>query len=467
MILQRIEKALKDSISYHNEGMHPNDAITKSASENELNPETICRVVEAFNIAKTRAHIKNASVKYRDFDTADKAIIIRRVFGEAPVEHSQKQASGPDFKFEFKKVEREEFVKESFDFDLNEKIKEASIAREDIELELSNLKSEINFAKESFYNGLNKFAEYFSYSYNRETPESVFDAACFEYLENKIAMDVIDLISKTASLDYSIDENPVMLEYGDHPMHEVLDGMVYDAEDYAQKASKYNKEAKELNDSCRELEVLTRKIAGIDSGSGIDLLFKVAKGSIADKFAHIEEDLVKETSNALFGDPVAKETIEEKTASSFLKVAESGISVSPMGGLVDLGNIPLSRPLESAPGAKVKELEDIGQMLRVSGKEDSIDKDQVESEMQNIQRRAIVQDLIVNDEIISSYDPDITLTAYNTMVKLAPKASMMPDVVRSVLRYATAQTIDPHYASQLVELENNLNKQMSDGGSKK
>jgi hypothetical protein len=92
------------------------------------------------------------------------------------------------------------------------------------------------------------------------------------------------------------------------------------------------------------------------------------------------------------------------------------------------------------------------------GDKASPQSDMIAHEMQNVQREALVRDLMANDEIISSYDPEVVVSAYNTLSQLAPKASLIPDVARSVLRYATAQSIDPHYASQLVELENNLNK---------
>jgi hypothetical protein len=123
--------------------------------------------------------------------------------------------------------------------------------------------------------------------------------------------------------------------------------------------------------------------------------------------------------------------------------------------------------MESESGNKTKELEEKGYLARLTHGGGSSDKDVVDAEMQNVQRKALVQDLIANDEIISTYDPKVTLSAYNTMLKLAPKASLLPDVVRSVLRYATMQTIDPNYADQLVELENNLNKGDGNGDKKK
>jgi hypothetical protein len=77
MIYERIEKSLNQAIKLHNSGMGANDSIIKIAKENELNPETICRVVEAFNIAKTKAYVKVAEDKAGDFDVADKKKLLK------------------------------------------------------------------------------------------------------------------------------------------------------------------------------------------------------------------------------------------------------------------------------------------------------------------------------------------------------------------------------------------------------
>jgi len=98
-----------------------------------------------------------------------------------------------------------------------------------------------------------------------------------------------------------------------------------------------------------------------------------------------------------------------------------------------------------------------GYSLKVRGiespKKQQIDKQEIE----NIKREAILRELM-NDDIISQQDPSEIENSYNALIQLAPNASMIKDIARSVLRQGTAQVIDPHFANSLVELENNLLK---------
>jgi len=472
MIYKRIETALKDAIAFHNEGLSANEALAKSASSHELNPETICRVVESFNIAKTRAYIKTASKKDADFDTGDKAAVIKLVFNE----DMPKTAGSPikkdhPFKnnFEIKKTASDFILapKEQFkDVDINSNIVRAKQAQEGAEMDFSVARGDIIFARESFIKELNKAASFFSYSYNSDDSDEILDAASYQYLGNKVANDVINLVSKVANLEYNIPANPVPKEYGQNAFHEILDDMVDDAEDYAVKVAEYNRAVAEHDSSNEELQGLITKVAGLSRDIGSDLLFAPSIKKVKSKLEKFAENLVDEISSELFETKTAQEVEPPKTPASFFlkKAGGSGISVPvSIGGKLDIGSVPLGHSLESDSGNKTKELEESGYMSRLTGGEQSGDRDAVDAEMQNVQRRALVQDLIANDEIISTYDPSISIAAYNTMLKLAPQASLMPDVVRSVLRYATAQTIDPNYATQLVELENKITGKPNEG----
>ena len=473
MIYKRIETALKDAIAFHNEGLSANDALIKSASKHELNPETICRVVESFNIAKTRAYVKTASVKDADFDLATKADVIKAVFGD----DMPKTAGSPvkkdhpiEYNFEIKKTASDllSMKDEPREVDTNTKIVMAKQAQEVSDLDLTTARGDIVFVKESFLKEFTKAAEFFSYSYNADDSDEILDSASYQYLGNKIASDVINLVSKVANLEYTVPANPIPKEYGQHPFHEILDDMIDDAEDYTAKVAEYNKAVEGQASKTEDLNGLISKVAGLSRDKGSDWLFAPSTKKVASRFEKFPENLIEDVSSDLFDTKVAQEEQPKVSAVSFLKGAGDAISVPiPLGGKVELGKIPLGPSLESDSGNKTKELEEKGYLSRLTKGNDSSDRDAVDSEMQNVQRQALVHDLIANDEIISTYDPKIALSAYNTMLKLAPKASMMPDVVRSVLRYATAQTIDPNYASQLVELENNLNKREGLGDQKK
>ena len=322
MIYKRIETALRDAIAFHNEGLSANEALAKSASQHELNPETICRVVESFNIAKTRAYVKTASVKDADFDLANKTDVVKMVFGD----DMPKTAGSPikkdhpvEYSFEIKKTASDLLSpkKEQFkDVDVNANIVRAKQAQEGADLDLTTARGDIVFVRESFIKELNKAASFFSYSYNAEDSDEILDAASYQYLGNKIANDVISLISKVASLEYTTPENPVPKEYGQHPFHEILDDMIDDAEDYTAKVAEYNKAIENQTSKSEELNQLISKVAGMSRDKGSDWLFAPSTKKTASRFERFSEDLVEDLSKDLFETKTATEVAPPKVSAT-------------------------------------------------------------------------------------------------------------------------------------------------------
>lgn len=58
---QRIVSALEVAVKTANDGATPDEAIVKAASDAQFGPETVKRMVEAFNVSKTLGHLKKAS----------------------------------------------------------------------------------------------------------------------------------------------------------------------------------------------------------------------------------------------------------------------------------------------------------------------------------------------------------------------------------------------------------------------
>lgn len=82
----RVIGAVERAIELTNQGQSPNDAIAKVAAEQQLGPELIGRMAEAFNKSKSVAYLKQASAADRPkaFELADTATIVARIY--APVE---------------------------------------------------------------------------------------------------------------------------------------------------------------------------------------------------------------------------------------------------------------------------------------------------------------------------------------------------------------------------------------------
>ena len=88
-----------------------------------------------------------------------------------------------------------------------------------------------------------------------------------------------------------------------------------------------------------------------------------------------------------------------------------------------------------------------------------------ESEMRQIQTKALLQDLLQNDEVISGYDPNEVIGAYNEMAKLSPASAIQPALVRPFLRKRMTQgAIEPFEAAEIADVEKTITQTRNPGG---
>lgn len=460
MIYERIEKSLNQAIKLHNSGVGANDSIIKVAKDNELNPETICRVVEAFNIAKTKAYVKVAEDKAGDFDVADKKEVIKRVFENSSAE--PKTASVVDDLF----GERDNFKYEEFDgnyieetikvsstseVSLDDRIKKAYQAIEEQNREIEERKEEIVSVKEAFYTSLKQLTDSLAYVEEREKVADAVAEVFYEHGENKRAGKILHLISKCANLKF--DEMTEKLGGAHSPTNgtfvSCFNSLVESDEEYSKLAKEFNETLKQVRDGQEELMVLVKRAGGINPSQKAAKFIGSKKSQKIAKNEDLPEDLLNDVLGALFKDKRAQDKLEKKIAStSFLKISSASMSLPK--GLDPSTYSPMD--LTSS-----KDLWSKGYELRLKKKTDPIGDVETSREIEGIKRQTILAELL-NDEIISQQNPEDVISAYNTMIQLAPNASLVKDVAKSVLRQGTAQVIDPHFANTLTELELSLLK---------
>jgi len=176
MIYERIEKALNSAIKLHNSGTNANDSIIKVAREHELNPETINRVIEAFNTAKTKAYVKVAKDKSADFDIADKKTVINSVFNEAQIPANSVVSEMKEDLNDFlateevsKTASEEEFnIASTSSIPLESRIKTAFFAINEQNRELSEKRDYLIDSREAFYKGMKEASEILEFTEERE-----------------------------------------------------------------------------------------------------------------------------------------------------------------------------------------------------------------------------------------------------------------------------------------------------------
>ncbi len=106
----------------------------------------------------------------------------------------------------------------------------------------------------------------------------------------------------------------------------------------------------------------------------------------------------------------------------------------------------------AARGAATQPPED-----QVAGAEMELSDPEHLMELRQIETRAMLSDLINNDEVISGYDPEEVMQAYNEIAQLSPRSAMQPAVIRPLLRKQLSQgAMEPFEAQQMAEIEKTL-----------
>lgn len=449
MIYERIEKSLTEAIKLHNDGESANTSIVKVAMQNELNPETISRVVEAFNIAKTKAYVKLASDKSGDFELADKQTVIKSVFNNSDI--SNKTSSDVNY-FDFDLFSEQTVLQKNAnevinvcntsEIPLESKIKSAFNSIEDDDRQLSHTRDSVIDQKEKFINSFNQACSLLEYTDEKEKIAEYASSIFFEYGENQAAGKILSLVAKVANIDFDDLSEKVgsISDYGDSKFLNLFDSMVESENDYTKKAKEFNSALQASVRKQAELRQMLHKVSGLETQKDAsNLMWRPGKGNIISngKFCEFSENLISEINSNLFDDSI--------------KVAESGPSGGSAAGLINkiIGTVP------AAQYKSYMDKADEGFLAKEKGQESPMSNQKFKAELDDIKRHSLLTELM-KDDIISQQSPKDIENAYNTLSQLAPRVSLMPDIARSILRQGTGQVMDPHFAQVIVSLESNL-----------
>lgn len=171
-----------------------------------------------------------------------------------------------------------------------------------------------------------------------------------------------------------------------------------------------------------------------------------------------------------------KEAIDPVTASAALgglgyaNVAAAEPKTDPETGKQHLGFWgKIQAPVSIATGKAIKPVQEgIKSIVRrreqqedVRVQEEALDEmfdPAHEAELQKIKIQAMLSEFMSTDPVISTYDQDDVLTAYNQIVQIAPRTARQPAVMRGLLRKMLQQqdALEPFEAKELVEIEKGI-----------
>jgi hypothetical protein len=379
--------------SVRDDGLHPTDALIKQASEANLNPEEMRRVAEAYNVSRTLSHLQEKSGQDRleEFPVADADAAIAKAFPDKAI---VKAAA--------------EFV--PMDFGGNSLIDEL-YGRET----LADLMSEPTESPATPVVSPDRISR------------NMYKAA------SAARRDIAAAESRLSAAEVNVD---LELIKASSAVRGSLREMKFETIEQAIK--QHYPEA----DTLVELLWETSKAASLgasrakeDWGVDVDLNsgpfpavadFVKASSELAIAQSHLDSTLQKSQEALGAVKQANAATVSNIKAASLT----GGVLSSFFGGLGGLSSNP----------AYQKELgKAIGKV------EDPDHRD----EMTRIQTRSVLSDLLKNDPVISTYDPDEVMDHYNELAKLSPEVADQPMAVRGILRRSLQQGgVDPMEVGQ-------------------
>ena len=422
--LKIIKHALDTTISLIRNGESPTVALEKVARELDLNPNYIQRTGEALNVALTYDHFKkNASDKAADFDIANTETATKNIFGAQDKTLAQKKAewfpkvkedidynkylANPGFKKKAHEIKKTNANFDSFDISYKGQYKKAAEHMDRLDREMDVMKTEkvANdvYIENAFFNLVSSFKKEAS----ARTPFHEFESQVYAQ-HGERAVPYIDLIYKSAELKE---------ERGRHDdkymaFTPVREALVFDSFLKAAAAKvQHEVEVKEAEAYINEQKTRFREIG-----------YKL--NPIAQAFDKVACDQLDEAL--------------DKIGEEIEKVAVGDIG---KGLITDLYNQFIDRSKGSDKSKPIYE----------------------NTKLDNRDRTAILQELIMTDPILMKQDPRKIISAYQQVLRLAPHLSKEKEVVRAQLRAMMAgQALHPTDAGQLVNVNTDIMKQQKE-----
>ena len=500
MFREHLMKALDSAVKHFNGGMSDNDAVVKAASDSQFNPDQTQRLLETYNTAKSVYFFKVASDRRESFPLADPAVVMPALFSGEARAKAKAATALPDLGFY---SEREFHYDGKWAFDQLG----AHLMGKSLEKAAEAATPGSNHTLDALYRSLKKYA-----NTNRRVAQRCRETAGMCAVKHddslaKVAQFIKqdyheqDRLSRVEHYMWALHgrdlAEPVMkdllreipINYDGKRASDRLAGIPSDFEQRHPDIAFLVKEAfaarfaigqqtalaetfeKEANDLVRQWE----QIVGLappqpaDPGGGMSSFFDEALQDRLSKKAAGRQTPTTPPANwqggAILGGltqpqtsnqpPPAKQQQQPKADGGGdkggKKQPDSILSKALAGGASMLGG----SMTDAIKGPASKALSGI-----MSGNEAEEER-KMTGTLRNMQRKLILEDLIVNDPVLSGENPQAVVTAYHTLINLAPDVSLNKEIARSVVRASVnAVAMSPFDAKAIAELEGELRKNL-------
>jgi hypothetical protein len=457
---EQLMSALEAAVGHFNGGMSDSDSVIKAASDLDFNKDQAHRLVETFNTAKSIYFFKSADDRRNNFTIVDPSVVIESLFAPAAV---TKRASAGEFELRDYSFynKPEPHYDGSLDLDKTgmqkfdwEEVKESAADR--------TLDS-LHFSLRKHASTARQLAE------RCKSTASMLEAKYTEALEKVAAHIKKDWAEPQRMADV---EHYFWAKFGSEMTEPIItDLMQWLPADYQEKRA-----SRALERQPSSFGEDNPKVATFAEEAVAARFSKSAMEGLYEKFEKEASDMLSEWEK-IAGLTPPEDPTDGFFAANFLKGAAAGQPTAPVkptspkpvakpgSGFLGPALDTTFKNLSGAATDVAKKPITDAATLMMSG--DQAEEQKLTDKMRNLQRQLIIEDLMTTDQVLAGEDPQMVAQAYQTLVDLAPDVSLKKEIVRSVVRASVnAVSMSPFDAKSVVDLENELKKQLVIGKEK-
>jgi len=476
----RLMTALHAAVGYFNQDNDPNAAVVKAAHDADFNVDQTTRLVEMFNTARTLYHYKNASDRTTTFTLAAADEVLPTLFA-APVTVAEKTAA-PDYSAYDQREQSYHYADQmakaaaSSNAPVDASLSMQAVADQAMRA-LRNLRQmakiagdEARIAGHVSAQTFQKLAALFAYGADRQLLEDRYARLVTGHKDGEWQPVIVKLgefvpahnKAPEAMLDkyarvYVIDDRDL------HPhlelMKEARDWMQAEAEMLA-AAGQFTKEADDFE---RSYLVELASFFPLPAVPGLASFIRpeLIKAAFVQNPGGGQQGGGQQGGGQQGGRKPDKP--DEPKPNRWFTTEPWGLDSIPAA---------LSDAAKPPSGSLNVEVE------RAFTEPMARDNQALSERLKNVQRSIMLQDLLVNDPVLSEEAPEAVAQAYSAMLQLAPDMASNKEVARAVLRQMVhSVAVSPYDAESWTKLEGNIRnlrgkgmpmaQQQSAGGGKR
>lgn len=456
-----VKTALNEAVQKVNSGVSPSEALKKVAEEYDLNPNFIQRTGEALNVALNYRHFKTASDRSLDFEIADIPKVIGEVFSfnqktaaeevsehfpvadtESSVFNYNRMLSNPVYKRAFLEISGATETNDSFPTTFRTVHEKAANYIQKLEKEYDHVITEKTASEYDLNCAFSNLSDEFRKDAGYRTAFEEFESQVFSKHGSQ-ALPYVDLLHKTAAKSE---------ERGVHDRHYIMYNQCKEASMFdslmeaAAKMISLQKKADEIShnlkyerDFMKECSTLMGKKAA--EVPAITPQVEAPTQSEASEEKQEDADPVMEEVKKKEQDP---EYQVNKVDQNTDHVKEAFLA-NLIGGL--------------AIGAQIPDASRTGMDETFSAMKLRSFPKKPKTTLDNMERKLLIQELILTDPILSKMPPIKVVKAYEQLLRLSPEISKEKEIVRSELRaMVSTQALSKFDADLLTKLDTSMVK---------